>query len=262
MNSRQTTPLVNAIQFWGFPILGALLLNGLLISFVPGLVSPISNRKPDVESISGFKMIRFKPPVPAVKKNIFPKSVPIKASKVPLKAPKIDLMIQEQLTLPLNLKTDLPTPMLMVEIPPIVEFTLPVLPQPERLVQPLPVKPQRKKASLTPAPVKAPTLEMSLKSLYTPGEIDSPLVPLVRTSPIYPRQAKRQGIQGWVDIVFIINRSGAVEDVQIIKAYPQGVFDRNAARAVSGWRFSPGTVDGKPVKIKVKQRLRFELNHE
>ncbi|MBT4265114.1 MAG: energy transducer TonB [Deltaproteobacteria bacterium] len=101
-----------------------------------------------------------------------------------------------------------------------------------------------------------------MKSFYTPDEIDNPLLPLIRNPPVYPRSAKRRGIQGWVDIVYTINRSGDVENVQIVKATPEGVYEKSVLRAVSGWRFSPGTVKGKPVNIRVKQRLRFELNHE
>jgi len=121
-----------------------------------------------------------------------------------------------------------------------------------------------------PAPTYSRELKVKLNfDLPTPGttfysldEIDNPLMPLVRTPPLYPRQAQRRGIQGWVDVEFIVNISGRVETVTIIQAEPPGIYEQSVIRAVSSWRFSPGTVSGKPVNIRIRQRLQFRLGHE
>jgi protein TonB len=233
METRRKSILSSRILFWGIPLLTAFLLNGILISFIPGLVSPISDRSPEIESLPGFRMVRLKPPVPAIENKVFPKNVapPLK-SKVKPEAIKIAINMPKELKLPLNLKTQLPAIGLTTKTLPVMNFTLP------------------------------PPKSSTLKSFYTPDEIDQPLMPLVRHPPVYPRSAKRQGIQGWVDIVYTINRSGDVKNIQVVNATPKGIYEKSVLRAVSSWRFSPGTVGGKPVNIRVKQRLRFELNHD
>ncbi|MBT6612161.1 MAG: energy transducer TonB [Deltaproteobacteria bacterium] len=287
MISARKSLLGDGILYWGFPILTALLLNGILISFIPGLVSPVSDRPPNVESIPSFRMVRIKPPVRAVEKKLFPKKTePVQTSKVLPEITKTEFTPPKKLNLSLDLKTHLPTSLPTAKVLPVMDFTLPPL---KIKAQPISLKkttqPQTLKKTTQPQTLKKttqpPSLEKTtqppslkkttqplshsistLKSFYTPDEIDNPLLPLIRNPPVYPRSAKRRGIQGWVDIVYTINRSGDVENVQIVKATPEGVYEKSVLRAVSGWRFSPGTVKGKPVNIRVKQRLRFELNHE
>ncbi len=233
METNRKLKLSSRILYWGFPILTALMLNGILISFIPGLVSPVSDRNPKIESIPGFRMVRIKPPVPAVKNKIFPKNIiPANNPKVQPEVTKIAINMSKELNLSLDLKTYLPATKLTTEGLPVMNFTLP------------------------------PLKSAPLKSFYTPDEIDRPLMPLVRNPPVYPRRAKRQGIQGWVDVVYTINRLGNVKNVQIVKATPKGIYEKSVLRAISSWRFSPGTVNGKLVNIKVKQRLRFELNND
>ena len=278
MISARKSLLGDGILYWGFPILTALLLNGILISFIPGLVSPVSDRPPNVESIPSFRMVRIKPPVRAVEKKLFPKKTePVQTSKVLPEITKTEFTPPKKLNLSLDLKTHLPTSLPTAKVLPVMDFTLPPLKikaQPislKKTTQPQTLKkttqPQTLKKTTQPPSLKKTTQPLShsistLKSFYTPDEIDNPLLPLIRNPPVYPRSAKRRGIQGWVDIVYTINRSGDVENVQIVKATPEGVYEKSVLRAVSGWRFSPGTVKGKPVNIRVKQRLRFELNHE
>ncbi|MBU2643302.1 TonB family protein [bacterium] len=271
MKRDQASRLIDGLRFWGFPVLAALLLNGLLIIFVPGLVSPVAEKTPDVESLSGFRLVRINPPLPAVVKTIFPAVEPARPLNTEPKMTRSVPIPQQKLLLPLDLKTDLPAPQLSAVMPPTMDLTLPRLlapkrpdplpaaaaPAPDKRVQLPPVTPSPPETALTtPSPPEA-----VLKSVYTPEEIDRPLVPLVRNPPVYPRHAKRRKIEGWVDIIFIITPAGGVEDIQITASQPPEIFEQPVLRAVSGWRFSPGMVNGNPVRIRVKQRVRFELSH-
>jgi outer membrane biosynthesis protein TonB len=38
------------------------------------------------------------------------------------------------------------------------------------------------------------------------------------------------------------------------------VFDREATRALSQWKFTPRVENGRPVSAKARQRLTFSLN--
>lgn len=94
---------------------------------------------------------------------------------------------------------------------------------------------------------------------YGQGEIDGKLVALKRAPPEYPASARRRNIEGWVKVRFIVNTHGQPEQIKILAAEPKDVFEANAERAVRGWRFRPGTVNGEVVRVLVEQTIRFQL---
>ncbi len=97
------------------------------------------------------------------------------------------------------------------------------------------------------------------KSVYKPGEIDGKLQVLKKTPPEYPASARRRNIEGWVKVQFIVNTHGQPEQIRVVSAEPRGVFDANALRAISQWRFRPGQVQGRAVRVLVQQTIRFQL---
>jgi periplasmic protein TonB len=107
----------------------------------------------------------------------------------------------------------------------------------------------------------APTVldKLNLKNIFTVGDLDRSLVVLTRIPPLYPLNAKRKGIQGWVNVKFVVNELGRVENISIVKAQPPEMFDESVIRCMSGWRFKPGTVEGVPVKVWAETTIRFEL---
>ncbi len=121
------------------------------------------------------------------------------------------------------------------------------------------------KLSHLPIEVKIPNSYISnlnlpkLKGVYNLSELDRPLIPLVKIPPIYPLRAKRMGIQGWVKVRFVVDEKGEVKDIKIIESKPKGVFESATINAVSKWKFSPGTVDGIPVKTLVEITIKFKL---
>jgi len=91
-------------------------------------------------------------------------------------------------------------------------------------------------------------------------EVDRRPRPLKTVEPIYPLQARRQGLTGWVKLRFLVDRKGDVEKVSVISAAPKGVFEESAREAVKQWRFEPGARKGRPVRTWVKVPIRFELS--
>jgi protein TonB len=80
-----------------------------------------------------------------------------------------------------------------------------------------------------------------------------------RVEPAYPPDAKRTRRQGWVDVTFTVEPDGSVIGATVADADPKYVFDRAAISAVSRWQFTPGTQDGKPVALQLRQRIEFRL---
>jgi TonB family protein len=77
--------------------------------------------------------------------------------------------------------------------------------------------------------------------------------------PVYPREAERQGLSGWVDVEFTIAPDGTTQDLVVRNAQPQRMFDQAAVDAVKRWRFEPVMRDGAAVQQRAAVRIRFEV---
>ncbi|TPD53906.1 MAG: energy transducer TonB [Thalassolituus maritimus] len=136
-----------------------------------------------------------------------------------------------------------------------------------------PVTPQSNTQDQTPAPVTAPALSLSpLSTDLSVGDLvsssglldgvsvaDAEVAPLVRPPAVYPARAKMRNIEGSVTARLTIRPDGTVSDVEIIQAEPQGVFEREAMRAMYRYRFSPKMVNGEAVTQTATQMLEFSL---
>ena len=86
------------------------------------------------------------------------------------------------------------------------------------------------------------------------------IIPIVVIRPMYPRDALMEGLEGWVDVEFIITETGTVKDPRVVAANPPRVFNREALRAILKWKFKPRVVDGQAVERPAQQRIEFNLD--
>lgn len=103
---------------------------------------------------------------------------------------------------------------------------------------PIPVSPDK-----TVAPV--PPLR---ETYYRTGDLDVKPQITVRLTPVYPETAVLQNIGGRVVIRVFISETGTVDDVEVVKANPPGIFDDSAITAFRAARFIPGMKGHKAVK--------------
>jgi TonB family protein len=89
------------------------------------------------------------------------------------------------------------------------------------------------------------------------GDVTPPRL-LNRVEAPYTTEARRKRIQGIVIVEAIINRSGKVIRVRVLKPLPDGL-DRSAADAVRQWTFLPGTLNGSPVDVVFNLTVNFRL---
>lgn len=105
-------------------------------------------------------------------------------------------------------------------------------------------EPAPKKKPIKPVPVyelsKAPTFKNKVE-------------------PKYPDQAKRDGIEGTVQLEILIDEGGRVRKVKVIKSPGHGL-ERAAIAAVSKSRFNPGLINGRAVPVKIKIPYKFLLD--
>ena len=90
------------------------------------------------------------------------------------------------------------------------------------------------------------------------GEVLPP-VKVHSPPPRYPEMARKARIQGAVHLEAVIDATGRVVRIRIIKGLPLG-FDQAAVDAVSQWRFEPATYRGRPVAVIYNLTIRFELS--
>jgi periplasmic protein TonB len=85
-------------------------------------------------------------------------------------------------------------------------------------------------------------------------------------SPRFPDEAARAGVEGWVDVGFIVNAGGEVIDAAAVASQPAsgpyaGAFERNALLAIRQYRFEARTVDEYvPQRSVVRVQFRLQQN--
>ena len=92
------------------------------------------------------------------------------------------------------------------------------------------------------------------------GSGTSQLIPLVKVSPRCPPEAALAGINGEVLLNLLVNASGRVEKIRLLRANPPRVFNREATRAVRRWQFKPKTIDGVAVEQQGELKVEFICN--
>lgn len=90
------------------------------------------------------------------------------------------------------------------------------------------------------------------------GEVTRP-VKISGPEPAYTELARRVRVQGQVLIRATIDAEGRVTDLRVLKGLGMGLTESTVA-AVEQWRFTPGTLHGKPVPVLYDLTVDFHLN--
>jgi len=123
-----------------------------------------------------------------------------------------------------------------------------------------------------PAAPMTPTWSVAVStdpypSIRIPAEISSQKLPQGRTlqmgqlvsrvEPVYPEDAKRQGMEGIVKLHVVVGRDGAVLNLEHISGPPLLV--KAAMSAVREWRYGQTLLAGQPVETEHDVVLKFKL---
>ena len=87
----------------------------------------------------------------------------------------------------------------------------------------------------------------------------SELIVLAFEPAVYPQRAQRLGIEGWVDLEFVVDREGLPNEIAVIGAEPAGAFDGAALAAAETFVYEPFELDGRVYERRVRLRMRFAL---
>lgn len=80
---------------------------------------------------------------------------------------------------------------------------------------------------------------------------------LQKVLPVYPAQARREGVQGEVVLKAVIAKDGTIASLSPLQGPQQ--LTAAAMDAVQHWRFRPYQLNGKPVEVETNIRLNFQL---
>jgi TonB family protein len=78
-----------------------------------------------------------------------------------------------------------------------------------------------------------------------------------KTPPVYPASAMQMRIEGAVELVATISKSGDISAVKITSGNPQ--LARAAVDAVKQWKYKPYLLNGEPVEIQTQITVNFKL---
>jgi TonB family protein len=81
---------------------------------------------------------------------------------------------------------------------------------------------------------------------------------LSKVQPEYSEEARAAHLEGAVLLSAVVNQQGVPEDVAVLKPLGLGL-DESAKQCVKQWRFDPAMKDGKPVSMRVRVEVNFEL---
>jgi protein TonB len=80
---------------------------------------------------------------------------------------------------------------------------------------------------------------------------------IVNVTPEYPEVARRAGVQGVVILEAVLDVSGRVQSVRVLRSTP--LLDSAAIKAVQQWRYTPTELNGVPVPVLMTITVQFTL---
>jgi len=81
----------------------------------------------------------------------------------------------------------------------------------------------------------------------------------VRAAPVYPSDLRNRGVEGTVEVAFLVDEAGNAYSPLVLTATEHG-FEEAALRAVARWKFEPGFKDGRRVRYRMSVPVVFRLD--
>ncbi len=123
-------------------------------------------------------------------------------------------------------------------------------PKDKVLPAPPPPPPARKK-------IKKELAEFEKGAVKAEGDIKPPKL-IKEVKPVYPEEARKQGISGVVLLSVRSSEQGNIVGVKIVKS-PHELLSKAAVEAVKQWKYEPMLIKGKPMPIIFTVTVTFRL---
>jgi protein TonB len=107
-------------------------------------------------------------------------------------------------------------------------------------------------------PVTGPDLAFKPDQYYTSRELDVRAEPLNDPPLVYPQLAYQKRTRGKVTLQIFINERGGIDQLLVVRAEPQGVFEEAALSATGALQFSAAMKNGRHVKSQKTIEVNFD----
>ncbi|NMB73852.1 MAG: TonB family protein [Myxococcales bacterium] len=199
------------------------------------------------------------PPAPAVKPAPPPPALAA-AGRPPAKRPAVPREIPAPVPSPA--KTGQPTKEddVLVEsprdpmdsAPTATEVVPPPVPPPPPPIAPTPSPPEPAPASAAPVPAPTPTAAPT----YQPPEVVRKRR-IAGAEPEYPPIARQTRREATLMVKIRISAQGEVAEIRFLRTDP--LFEDTVREAIKAWRFSPTTINGRPIETYTVYKFIFSL---
>lgn len=146
------------------------------------------------------------------------------------------------------------------ELPELTEAQPKPTPRPQPAPEPAP-EPSPEPAETAAPPAEPAAAQRDAAPAAEPAPSNEPVsvgqvVPTNRVNPSYPPRAQRRGMEGFVEVEFVIRRNGSVDggSIRVTNAQPRRVFEDAAREAIARWQFEPSQQ-----LRRATQRIEFQL---
>ena len=146
------------------------------------------------------------------------------------------------------------------ELPELTEAQPEPTPQPQPAPEPAP-EPSPEQAETAAPPAEPAAAQRDAAPAAEPAPSNEPVsvgqvAPTNRVNPSYPPRAQRRGMEGFVEVEFVIRRNGSVDggSIRVTNAQPRRVFEDAAREAIARWQFEPSQQ-----LRRATQRIEFQL---
>jgi len=78
-----------------------------------------------------------------------------------------------------------------------------------------------------------------------------------RVEPVYPPEAKQNGIEGTVKIHVTVDADGSVKNIKLVSGPP--LLALSALDAAQYWRYMPALLNGQPIETEQDLEITFRL---
>ncbi|NIM90476.1 MAG: TonB family protein [Candidatus Aminicenantes bacterium] len=126
-------------------------------------------------------------------------------------------------------------------------------PKDKVLPPPPPPPPARKK-------IKKEIAEFEEGAVRAVGDVKPPKL-LKKVDPVYPEEAREEGISGVVLLSVRADKEGYIEQIKIVKS-PHELLSKASVEAVKQWKYQPMYIKDKPMPIIFTVTISFKLEDE
>jgi TonB family protein len=126
-------------------------------------------------------------------------------------------------------------------------------PKDKILPPPPPPPPARKK-------IKKEIVEFEEGAVKAEGDVKPPKL-VKKVDPVYPDEARKEGISGVVLLSVRADKEGRIEKIKIVKS-PHELLSKASVEAVKQWKYEPMYIKGKPMPIIFTVTVNFRLKDE